>query len=70
MNRAYKVLSEYSDNGKKAVVMKKMPQGGYSVSAMYDTGTSFTADFETEEDAEQFAEEWVLGTLLKHSPEP
>jgi hypothetical protein len=70
MNKDCKILSEYSDNGKKAVVMKDLKNGDYVVSAMYDTGTSFAAHFVTEEDAEDFAEGWVLGTLLKHSPEP
>ena len=59
---AYKQLSEYfSDDKKKtASVVKELGTNRYVVRLMSDTGSAFSASFETEEDAEGYAEEWVL----------
>ena len=59
---AYKQLSEYfSEDGRKtASVVKELGTKRYVVRLMSDTGSAFSASFETEDDAEQYAEGWVL----------
>ena len=59
---AYKQLSEYfSEDGRKtASVVKELGTNRYVVRLMSDTGSAFSASFETEDDAEQYAEEWVV----------
>lgn len=48
------------DEKKKATVFKETIDGKYYVSMINETGTSFRADFKTEQDAEVFAENWVM----------
>lgn len=48
------------DEKRKATVFKETIDGKYYVSMMNETGTSFRADFKSEEDAEIFAEDWVM----------
>lgn len=59
---AFKELSEYysDDSGKTATVVKELGTNRYVVRLMNDSGSAFSASFETEEDAEAYAEEWVL----------
>jgi hypothetical protein len=68
MNKPYKTFSEYfsDDNKRKAVIYRELPEGNFVVSASYDTGTSFCAHFKDVDDAEDFAEEWVLKTYNKN----
>ena len=58
---AYKQLSEYfsEDERRTASVVKELGTNRYVVRLMSDTGSAFSASFETEEDAEQYAEGWV-----------
>lgn len=58
---AFKQLSEYfSDNNlKTASVVKELGTGRYIVRLKSDTGSAFSASFENEDDAEQYAEDWV-----------
>lgn len=59
---AFKELSEYfsDDSGKTAIVVKELGTNRYVVRLMNDSGSAFSASFETEEDAEAYAEGWVL----------
>lgn len=59
---AYKEISEYysDDTNKKASVVKELGSGQYVVRLMNDTGSAFSATFDKEEDAEAYAEDWVL----------
>ena len=58
---AFKELSEYySDKtNKKASIIKELGTNKYIVRLINDTGSAFTASFENEEAAENYAEEWV-----------
>jgi hypothetical protein len=57
----YKELSEYfSDtSNKRASVVKELGTNNYIVRSINDSGSVFSTTFNTEDDAEQFAEEWV-----------
>ena len=59
---AYKQLSEFfsEDQKKTASVVKELGTNRYVVRLMSDTGSAFSASFESEEDAEQYAEDWVV----------
>jgi hypothetical protein len=59
---AYKELSEYfsDDNSKRASVVKELGTNRYIVKLINDSGSAFSALFETEEDAEAYAESWVV----------
>jgi hypothetical protein len=59
---AYKQLSEYfSEDGKRrSSVLKNLDSLKYHVTTISDSGTAFTCVFDIEEDAEQFAEDWVM----------
>lgn len=59
---AYKTLSEfYSDDKKRsASIIKELGTSKYIVKLINDSGSAFSASFETEEDAEVYAEEWVV----------
>lgn len=54
-------LSEFysRDGTRKAVVLKE--NDTIYVSCISDSGTSYRAEFETQQGAEDFAEDWVLG---------
>lgn len=58
---AYKQLSEFfSDDGrKKADIVKELGTNRYIVRVTNDAGSVFSATFETEDDAEEYAEAWV-----------
>ncbi len=58
----YKQLSDYySDDSKKtASVIKELGTGRYIVRLVNDAGTAFSTTFDAEDDAEKFAEDWVL----------
>ena len=45
---------------KTATVYKNIVTGSYNVVVKSDTGTTYTAHFDKREDAENFAEDWVL----------
>ena len=62
MSRAYKVISEYysDDKTRTATIRLELGSGEFQVSVMNESGHSFSASFSTEEDAEGFAEEWVV----------
>jgi hypothetical protein len=57
----FKQLSEYfSDDGrKKADIVKELGTNRYIVRVMNDAGSAFSASFENEDDAEEYAEAWV-----------
>lgn len=59
---AIKVLSEYfsNDNRRSAKLYVLLPQKEYNVSVMNESGSSFTSMFENINDAEDFAENWVM----------
>ena len=48
------------DEKRKATVFREQIDGKYYVSMTNDFGTSFRADFSSEEAAEIFAEDWVM----------
>jgi hypothetical protein len=58
---AYKQLSEYfsEDGMKTASIVKELGTGRYIVRLKNDAGSAFSASFENEDDAEQYAEDWV-----------
>ena len=55
-------LSSYisDDEKRKATVFRDQNDGKYYVSMTNDFGTSFRADFSSEEDAEIFAKDWIM----------
>lgn len=59
-----KYLSEFYSDDKKRTAQVFVDTGpaftGYHVSVKNDSGTSFTARFETVDDADDFAEDWVF----------
>lgn len=59
---AYKELSTYmnDDQTRSATIRKELATKQYVVSVMNESGHAFSATFETEENAEAFAEDWVL----------
>lgn len=62
MMSTVKKLSEYyNDSGREATVYKNLEEDHfYLVSVKNDSGTSFVSNFDTVDDAEDFAESWVL----------
>lgn len=58
---AYKELSEFysEDKTRTATIRLILDSRDFSVSVTNESGHAFVAKFPTEEDAEQFAEEWV-----------
>jgi hypothetical protein len=58
---AYKNISEfYSDDEKRtASVIKELGTNRYRVSVKSDSGSTFSALFEDEDSAEEYAEAWV-----------
>ena len=58
----FKEISEYfsDDSSKRASVVKELGTNRYIVRLMSDTGSAFSASFESEEDAEEYAEDWVV----------
>lgn len=59
---AYKQLSEYfsEDQKKTASVVKELGTGKYIVRFKSDSGSIFSSTFDSEDTAEEYAEEWVL----------
>ena len=59
---SFKQLSEYysDDTNKKASVVKELGTTKYIVRLINDSGSSFSATFDDEDAAEQFAEDWVM----------
>lgn len=59
---SFKQLSEYysDDTNKKASVVKELGTNNYIVRLINDSGSSFSATFDDEDSAEQFAENWVM----------
>ena len=55
-------ISSYmsDDEKRKATVFREQIDGKYYVSMTNEFGTSFRANFSSEEDAEMYAEDWVL----------
>jgi len=55
-------LSSYmsDDEKRKATVFREQIDGKYYVSMTNEFGTSFRANFSSVEDAEMYAEDWVL----------
>ena len=58
---SYKLLSEFSsdDVKRRATVSKDLTSGTYRVAVVSDLGSSFSSMFQTEEEADNFAEDWV-----------
>jgi hypothetical protein len=59
---AVKELSKFysEDEHRVATVYKTLDTGKYFTSVISDTGSAFRADFENIDDAESYAEDWVL----------
>lgn len=59
---AYKELSTYfsKDQRRRSTVLFNLETKQFHVTVTSDSGTSFNSVYDTEEDAEQFAEDWVL----------
>ncbi len=59
---AYKQLSEYfsEDTKKRASIVKELGTKRYIVQLINDSGSAFSASFDTEEEAEAYAEDWVV----------
>ena len=57
----YKQLSEYfsEDQKKTASIVKELGTNKYIVRFKNDAGSIFSSSFDTEDDAEQYAEDWV-----------
>lgn len=57
-----KIISEYfADEGpRRATVAKDLENKTYLATGVSDTGSAFTAVFETVDDAEDWAENWVM----------
>ena len=56
-----KLLSTYfSDDEKKKADVFRVKEKEYRVVLRDDTGTTYSVTFEAEEDAENYAESWVL----------
>lgn len=63
MSKAVQELSSfYSEDGnKKAIIYRVLgKESAFSVSLMSETGSSFSAEFTSLADAEDYAEDWVL----------
>lgn len=62
MTRSYKDVSTYYDEDRRRTATVRLELGtkNWVVSLMNDSGSAFSATFETEEDAEQYAEDWVV----------
>jgi len=60
---AIKLVSEYigEENNRSASVYKDLETKEYKVSIRNEAGTYFTATFDVIDDAEDYAENWVLG---------
>lgn len=58
---AIKLLSEYfsDDNKRRATVSQDLTSKKIRVTAVSETGSAFTTMFDSEDDAEIFAEDWV-----------
>lgn len=58
---ALKLLSEYfsDDMKRRASVTQELDTKKFRVAVVSETGTAFSTMFEVEDDAEQFAEDWV-----------
>ena len=58
---SYKLLSEfYSDDQKRrATVSQDLTTRQFRVAVVSDSGSAFSSMFETEDAAEEFAEQWV-----------
>lgn len=57
----YKEISEYfsEDQKKTASIVKELGTGHYIVRFKNESGTFFSSTFDTEDQAEQYAEDWV-----------
>lgn len=57
----YKQLSEYFSDSKhrRASVFKELGTGHYITQLVNDSGSTFSTTFNSEEEAEQYAEDWV-----------
>lgn len=63
MSKAVQELSSFfSEDGRRKAIIYRVLGGDtkYSVSIMNESGSNFSSDFNTLEDAENFAEDWVL----------
>lgn len=58
---ALKLLSEYfsEDMKRRASVTQELDSKRFRVAVVSETGTAFSTMFDTEDEAEQFAEDWV-----------
>ena len=54
------ISEHYSEIDMRRATVFKFPDGGYRVVVFNDSGTSFSVLFDKVEDAEDYAEEWVL----------
>lgn len=59
---AIKLVSEYigEENNRSASVYRDLETKEYKVSVRNESGSYFSATFETVDDAEDYAEDWVL----------
>jgi hypothetical protein len=58
---ALKLLSEYfsDDMKRRSTVTMQLDTRKYRVATISENGTAFTTMFDVEDEAEQFAEDWV-----------
>ena len=58
---SYKLLSEYysDDQKRRATVSQDLTTRQFRVAVVSDSGSAFSSMFETEDAAEEFAEQWV-----------
>ena len=58
---SYKLLSEYfsDDQKRRSTVSQDLTTRQFRVAVISDTGSAFSSMFETEDAAEEFAEQWV-----------
>lgn len=58
----YKEISSYysEDTNKRSSVVKELGTGHYVVRLISDSGSAFSAAFDSLEDAENYAEDWVV----------
>ena len=62
MSRAYKELSEYysDDKSRTATVRLELGTKRFVVTVTNESGHAFSASYDDEDGAEQFAESWVV----------
>lgn len=60
--KSFKEISNYFSEDKKrtATIRQELGTKRFIVTVMNESGSAFSATFDTEEEAEQYSEDWVL----------